>query len=212
MEKVIVSFDLDGTLTTHDFTRGVWGEGVPRLLAEKKRISLDEASQFCTDAYHTEGDASIHWYQLDYWLDFFGLHEADANEVILGSADKIRLFDDVRSTLDRLKEKNFSLIIFSNATRLFLDIEVSVLKIGPYFDEIISLPDDWGMLKSDSRAFARLKEKKGELVHAGDHICYDYEVPRSIGIDAFHVWRGAGPRNADSLLSLDDLVDRMVCA
>ncbi|MCD6570754.1 MAG: HAD family hydrolase [Deltaproteobacteria bacterium] len=213
MEKgLTVSFDLDGTLTKHTFVDGVWNEGIPYIVAKKRGISFEDARSLCMEAYKAEGESSIRWYQLGYWMNFFDIQDIDVNKLVLRFTDRICVFDDAIPVLERLKRDNCTLIIFSNATRPFLDKEVSVSKIAPYFDKIISLPDDWGMLKAQTQAFVRLRSiVDGEFIHAGDHIYYDYEVPRSVGIDAFHIWRGSGPKRNDSLTSLEAFTDRVLC-
>jgi FMN phosphatase YigB (HAD superfamily) len=214
MEKrVTVSFDLDGTLTQHDFADGVWNEGIPAIVAQRKGICLKDAQKLCAEAYTAEGDASIKWYQLGYWLEQFGINDIDVDGLISGFTHKIGLFDDVLPAIDILKKKGFRLIIFSNASRPFLDREVRESDLSKFFDDIISLPDDWDMVKAEARAFSKLRcMTDGGLIHVGDHISYDYEVPKSIGIEAFHIWRGTGPKNDESLSSLRSLADRMVCA
>lgn len=205
-----VSFDLDGTLTRHTFVDSIWHEGLPYIVADKRGISFEDAKALCMEAYRAEGESSIRWYQLKYWADFFDI-DIDVNKLISRFTDRIGVFDDTVPVLERLKKDNCRLVIFSNATRAFLDKEVSFSGIAPYFDHIISLPDDWGMLKAQTQAYIRLRSVvDGELIHIGDHIYYDYEVPRSVGIDAFHIWRGSGPRADDSLTGLTDFIDRVL--
>lgn len=79
-----ISFDLDGTLTDPAFVDGVWNEGLPRILAEHQGIDYQEACRLCRDAYCTEGESSIRWYQLSYWLNHFDLHHVDEATVISG--------------------------------------------------------------------------------------------------------------------------------
>jgi FMN phosphatase YigB (HAD superfamily) len=207
---VNISFDLDGTLSDLAFVDGVWLEGLPRLVAASRGIAQDEAARICLDAYRTEGEASINWYRLSHWLDHFGLGHVDEQGLIEEFIPRIRIFEDARRAVERLKGQGFGLVLFSNAPRAFLDREVRHGGLEGSFDTIISLPDDWGMVKSQQEAFLRLKSVlKGGLVHVGDHVRFDWEVPRQAGIEAFHLWRGKGPRLEDSLMSLDEFVDRM---
>jgi FMN phosphatase YigB (HAD superfamily) len=207
-----ISFDLDGTLTDLAFVDGVWNEGLPRLVGRSRGIALEEAMQLCMDAYRSEGEASIKWYQLSHWLDYFGLNHVDEEELIKGFIPRIKIFEDALRAVTHFKHKGYPLILFSNAPRPFLDKEVHYCSLGGYFDTIVSLPDDWGMVKSQGEAFVRLKSYvNSEVVHVGDHILFDCEIPREAGVKAFHIWRGKGPRLHDSLESLDEFVDRIVC-
>lgn len=206
-----ISFDLDGTLTDLAFVDGVWNEGLPELVAEELGMGIDEAVRLCMEAYRSEGDASIKWYLLSHWLDHFGLEHIDEDDLISGFIHRIRAFDDGMRALSTLKGLGFPLVLFSNAPRRFLDKEVQHCGLEPFFDTIISLPDDWGTVKAHAEAFLSLEGLMGTgVVHVGDHVRFDCEVPRSAGLEAYHLWRGRGPRLDDSLESLDQFVDRIV--
>jgi FMN phosphatase YigB (HAD superfamily) len=209
--RLSISFDLDGTLTHLAFVDGVWNEGLPALVAASRGIDLDEAVRQCMDAYRSEGDASIKWYQLSHWLDHFGLEHVDEEELISGFIPRIRAFEDGLRVVSSLKDLGYPLILFSNAPRRFLDKEVQHCGLEAFFDAIISLPDDWGTVKSKEEAFVRLGSfAGGDVVHVGDHVRFDCEVPRRAGLQAYHLWRGRGPRRSDSLPSLDHFLDRIV--
>jgi HAD superfamily hydrolase (TIGR01549 family) len=210
--RLSVSLDLDGTLTDLAFVDGVWNEGLPKLLAAHRGMEYSDARSFCRDSYQVEGDTSIRWYQLSYWLAHFELHHVDENILISDFISRITLFEDVIPALSLLKRSGHRLVLFSNAPRPFLDREVQHCSLHDYFDEMISLPDDWGMVKSHEDAYRRLEASLGSrLIHAGDHRSFDYEIPRRAGINAYHIWRGKGPRHDDSLLDLGQLVDRIMC-
>ncbi|MEN6448343.1 MAG: HAD family hydrolase [Syntrophaceae bacterium] len=205
-----VSLDLDGTLTDLAFVDGVWNEGLPKLVAEHRGIDYAHARELCRDAYLQEGEASIRWYQLSYWLDRFDLQHVDEDAVITGFTSRISLFADVIPALTTLRQEGCRLVLFSNAPRPFLDQEVCHTSLDDYLDEMISLPDDWGMVKSGEEAYLRLLASlDGEVVHAGDHLSFDVEVPRRAGITAYHIWRGTGAKLDDSLTDLGQLVDRI---
>ena len=202
-----VSFDLDGTLSTHAFAEAVWDEALPGALARRRDMSLDEARRFCRSAYAAEGDASIHWYQLSYWLKTLDLADLAPQDLVHAGTAHIRLFDDAIPTLERLKDAGVDLVIFSNAARIFLDAEVRLAGLDRYVAECISVTDDWGMVKADPRAFEKLRERSGVCVHVGDHLSYDYHVPRALGIEAYHIWRGSGERTPESITNLNDIVE-----
>ncbi|HQI82874.1 MAG TPA: HAD hydrolase-like protein [Deltaproteobacteria bacterium] len=206
-----VSFDLDGTLTDLAFVDGVWNEGLPELVAEELGVGVDEAARLCMEAYLSEGDASIKWYRLAFWLERFGLGHVDEDALISAFTGRIRAFEDGLRALRALRERGYPLVLFSNAPRAFLDREVEQCGLEPFFDTIVSLPDDWDTVKSQEAAFVRLQGLVGtDVVHVGDHILFDYEVPRRAGLEAYHLWRGKGPRLEHSLASLDCFVDRII--
>jgi FMN phosphatase YigB (HAD superfamily) len=199
----VISFDLDGTLTTRTFADAVWDEGIPSRVSLNYKIPKETARFLCRNAYETIGDRSIKYYQLPFWLKYFGL-EDDAKEIIKSFSESIALYDDVIPTVSRLKKQGFKLVIFSNATRLFLDEEMSKSGLSPYFDFVVSLPDDWNTLKSAPSAFSKLESEAGSFIHIGDNIHHDFETPVKAGYIAYHVFRGDGERHERSIDSLDE--------
>lgn len=205
-----ISFDLDGTLTTTSFADSVWLEGLPRLLAEKSGMSFESARQTCIEAYAGVGEDSLLWYRLPHWLGHFGLEGVDGNSFIEGFSSRVELFDDVLPVLEALREEGHDLILFSNAARPFLNVEVARCALEPYFAAVISVSDDWGLVKSDPRAFLKLKSLAGpDLVHVGDHPRFDCQVPRSLGIPAYLVSRDHRPRPEGALASLHEFLRLM---
>lgn len=198
-----ISFDLDGTLSSNRFVDSIWLEGLPGFVAEKSRIDFSSAQRMCIDAYSQVGDSSLLWYQLPYWLDFFGLKGLEPKDLVQRYASRVEFYDDVHPVLRGLKEEGFHLILFSNAARDFLDVEVSQGALEPYFDRIISVSDDWGMVKADPEAFKKLRQSvPGKVVHIGDHHRFDYEVPMSVGITAYHLCRESSSAVNGSLTDL----------
>ena len=205
MKEKVVSFDLDGTLTDYSFTSGVWEEGIPLEFARKNSISFEEARAYCRQCYDTVGEVSIKWYLVDYWLDYLGLSHISINSLIEPYMNRINLFMDAEPVLKKLKSNNRKLVMFSNASRCFLDAEVKDTGIEKYFDRIISLPDDWGMVKSDKEAFSKLESMIGHFVHVGDSVACDYESPKRAGIESYHVFRGIGKKLPDSFITLKEI-------
>jgi len=122
----VISFDLDGTLVTDEFSQIVWHKGIPELYAEKYGCGFDEARKFIFQEYEKVG--AIEWYYIRYWLKFFGL--ANNWEKLFGKfKDRIKLYPEVQEVLSTLKQ-SYKLIITSNAAREFLDIEIKESNIS----------------------------------------------------------------------------------
>jgi putative hydrolase of the HAD superfamily len=207
-QRLTISFDLDGTLTTSTFVDSVWLEGLPRLVARKHGIGFERAREQCIEAYTQVGDDSLLWYEFPYWLEHFGIEGVDPEGFIAEQGSKLELFDDVLPVLTRLKEQGHDLILFSNAARPFLNVEVSEGGLAPFFSAMISVSSDWGTVKSDPGAFEKLKALAGpDLVHVGDHVKFDYEVPMSVGITSFIVARESQAASRHTLSSLFELLE-----
>ncbi len=198
----IISFDLDGTLIDPEFTNWVWGHGIPTLYAKKNGIDFEEAKERVEKEYRKVGEGALEWYDIKYWLNFFGVNP-DWKALMERYSDKIKVYSDVNHVLDRLKERN-SLILASNAGREFIDIELRATGIGRYFDRIFSATSDFGQVKKTIHFYQTicqvLKVSPGEMVHVGDHYEFDYLVPRSIGIHAFYLDR-SGKEKGEFILS-----------
>ncbi|MFH1087761.1 MAG: HAD family hydrolase, partial [Chloroflexota bacterium] len=79
-EIKVVSFDVEGTLVTLDFSSCVWYEAIPGVYARKKGLSVDEARQALKEEYDRVGDQRREWYDIHYWFQCFDL--GDPGEVL----------------------------------------------------------------------------------------------------------------------------------
>ena len=104
--------------------------------------------------------------------------------------------------LDRLRER-YSLIILSNAAREFIEVEMRRGGLAGYFEHVFSATSDFGLVKKSPEFYRRICELLGvrpqRLIHVGDHWEFDYQVPRKMGIVAFHLSRG-GERSGDGVI------------
>lgn len=184
--KKIVSFDLDGTLVSQEFGEMVWNYGIPIEYARKYGLSLDEAKNIVLSEYKSVGDGSILWYDLEYWIRRFGL-DLQAKELLERYEMHIRIIDGVKEGLRKLKEK-FVLIVSSNASRIFLEKELKHTDIEHFFSKVFSATSDFKMVKKEKLFYEKIMDilsvSADEMIHIGDHPVFDYEVPRSLGMEA----------------------------
>lgn len=187
MRFKVISFDVEGTLTTHRFSEVIWEQAIPRLYSEKKGISLREAISYVFNEYEKVGNERIEWYDIRYWFDYFGLD--DYKNLLAKYKHEISYYPEVRKTLEELS-KNYRLIISSNSPREFLELEIEKIKV--YFNKIFSAPSDFKQVKTADfyKAVCDILGIKFEdMVHVGDHWNYDFVVPRKTGIYAFYLDR-----------------------
>ncbi len=203
----IISFDMDGTLIDPGFTDWVWGYGIPTLYAEKRGLAFETAKSVVEAEYRKVGPDAIEWYDIKYWFQFFQLGDG-WNKLMKQFVDKISVYSDVIPILNRLKGK-FPLVLTSNATREFIDIELEAVVLRSYFDRIFSATSDFGELKKTTDFYRRICQILGsppeEVVHVGDHLHYDYRVPRALGIHAYYLDRSAQESGDFVLWNLIDL-------
>ena len=195
--KKIISFDLDGTLVHSDYGNIVWNQGIPEEYAKKYDIPFVDAKQMIVAEYRAIGDTDLLWYDIEYWLDKFGLGVSP--DVLLNRYEShIMLKPNVETVLKNLSRR-YRLIVASNAARIFVEKELSHTGIGGYFDHIVSATTDYRIVKKQEGFYRKLCSdldiQPGELVHIGDHLVFDYETPMSLGIDAFYVSHDGTPHN-----------------
>jgi HAD superfamily hydrolase (TIGR01549 family) len=202
---------MDGTLVDPEFTDWVWLHGIPKLYAQKRGFSFDEAKALVVEEYQKVGEGAIEWYDIKYWFRLFQLDQTW--EILMEHyADKISAYQDARQILERLKER-YPIVLASNAGREFIDIEMEVTGLGRYFDRIFSATSDFRVVKKTIQFYQQvceiLKAEPEEIVHVGDHYEFDYLVPRSLGIQAFYLDRSV-KQSEDSVLSdLRDLEKKL---
>ena len=203
-ETKIVSFDVDGTLVTLDFSYCVWFEAIPRVYAEKNGLEVAEARRTLKEEYDRIGDQRLEWYDIHYWFRCLDL--GDPQQVLTNCTNVIAYYPDVIETLASLKP-NFRLIAASSSPREFLDY---ILRdIEPYFERVFSSISDLCQLKS-ADFYLHICQETGvspqEIVHIGDSWQLDYLFPRQVDIQAFYLDRkGQNQNHQHTLASLTDL-------
>jgi putative hydrolase of the HAD superfamily len=207
-----ISFDMDGTLISPEFTDWVWSHGIPILYAEKFGIPFEVSKAFVEGEYRKVGEEAIEWYDIKYWFRFFqlGTHWQNLMERYV---DKIKVYPDAHPLLARL-ENRFSLVLTTNAGREFIDIELKASGLGKYFDKIFSATSDFGEVKKTINFYHRICQILGahpnEIVHVGDHNEFDYLVPRKLAICAFYLDRSGKQKGDFVIRDLTELEKRLL--
>jgi HAD superfamily hydrolase (TIGR01549 family) len=85
------------------------------------------------------------------------------------------------------------LIVISNAPHEFLEVELDVSGLKPYFHQVFSAVSDFGKTKKEEDVYRQVCDTVGvthtELVHVGDDWQFDYRTPRRLGIAAYYLNR-----------------------
>lgn len=204
----LISFDLDGTLTTPEFVDAVWRIGIPQQYAEQQAISLEKAQEAIFRRYDTMGDNELNWYDLPFWIQYLKL-DVSPEQLLSQSQHLIALFPDVLPALSFLHEC-YELIIISNANRMFLDREVSVTGIGRFFKKIYSATSDFGRVKRDEEIYQKVCDIIGvsiaDIIHVGDHREFDCETPRRIGMQSYFLDRSRHETGPHVVHGLDEFI------
>jgi FMN phosphatase YigB (HAD superfamily) len=208
--KKVISFDLDGTLVHGQFGDMVWHHGIPGKYSEKHGIPFEEAQKLILKEYELIGDANLLWYDVGYWLTKFGL-TVSAQELLDTYVHHIAVIPHALDVIRVLRER-YRLVIASNAGRIFVEKELTQAGLTDYFEYVVSATSDLGMVKKEERFYrtlaANIGVSLGDLVHVGDHAVFDYEVPRSLGIECYH-YNPSGKSNGSLINDLRELLKKL---
>jgi FMN phosphatase YigB (HAD superfamily) len=209
--KKIISFDMDGTLVDGAYGNMVWLDGMPRRYAQRHGLPLAEAKRIVLEHYDSVGEGSIFWYDMAYWLRRFDL-SFSIPDLLDEYVRYIRVLPNVAQVLQRLAEE-YTLVIASNAARIFVEKEMSECGLADYFDHTISATSDFALVKKQEKFFRRLCDVMGatpeQIVHVGDHAVFDVEVPLRVGLTAFH-YNPDGPSHANTIRDFKELLELLL--
>ena len=182
---------MNGTLTQDHFVEAIWGEGVPGLYSLARRIPLDEAKRYVFAEYDKVGETRVEWYDIKYWFRSFGLGD-DWRGLLEGLQHEARPFSDAVHVLEGLSQE-YQLIVTSNASTEFIDIELGAAGLRGYFTHVFSSTSDFGEVKKTPDVYLKVCQILGiepkEMVHIGDHRHFDFTAPRQLGVTAFFLDR-----------------------
>lgn len=199
----IISFDVEGTLVTTEFSAAIWFEMIPELFADRYGIEFNEAINQVRQAYDSVGDQRLEWYDVQYWFDRFDLGRADIAMERFQS--KVRYYPEVIEVLDRLSD-HYKLTIASGSPRPFL--KHLLHDIEHYFTAIFSSVSDFKQIKTADfylTICSILGVNPNQIVHIGDNLQFDFNEPSRAGITAFHLDREHNTGNPASLNNLSQL-------
>jgi len=207
MKKILISFDVDGTMVKPDYNELIWFKEIPRLYAKKHSIDFEKAKKLVIREYEKVGEDDMRWYLLSHWLRHFGFN-VRGEEILEKYASCVELYPDVIPALDRLK-RNYILIVASAMTKDFIAVKLRKEGLFKYFKRIFSAISDFSMIKKETAFYQRIYQTLGispaQLIHIGDNYKADYLVPRKLGIISFYLNRnGNDPHHlfdTDSIVS-----------
>ncbi len=202
----VISFDAEGTLASHAFSRTVWQEVVPRMYGQKHGIPFEQAASQVFSQYHCIGPNRKEWYDIDYWFRRLGLGESAP--VIEAYRSLIEFYPESTPVLDALCGR-YRLVVASSTPFEFL--RPLLRDVEGWIERYFSATSSLGRVKDEEffRWMCReLCAKPAEVLHVGDSWDHDYLSSSAAGIRALYLDRsGAGNNCLHSLLDLAALLD-----
>lgn len=203
LEQVkVISFDAEGTLASHAFSRTIWQEIVPRMYGEKHGIPFEQAAEQVFAQYHRIGPNRKEWYDIGYWFQRLALGEA--LPVIEAHRSLIEYYPESRPVLDALCGR-YQLVVASSTPLEFL--RPLLRDVEGVFARYFSATSALGRLKDEAffRWMSReLAVEASEILHVGDSRDHDYVSASAAGMTALYLDRSGEENNC--LHSLLDVV------
>ena len=206
----VVSFDMEGTLIDHSYSKQIWEGDIPALYAEAHGIPLEDARRRVLSEYAEVGEGQPEWYDVGYWWKRLGLPHY-WRDLPRRRKGECNVYPDVPRALTRLG-KRYPLIISSNTIREFLTIQLECIDYP--FSRVFSAPSDFASVKKAPDFYQRicdeLEIEPAELAHVGDHPEFDYRAPKLLGVEAYHLDRSRELNGEDIVRDLNDFVERLL--
>jgi putative hydrolase of the HAD superfamily len=101
----------------------------------------------------------------------------------------------------------------TNAIREFVELELGKAEMKDCFERVFSSTSDFGVVKKTVKLYQRVCDILGvspqEMIHVGDDWNFDFDVPRRLGILAFHLDRPGKHEGEFVIQSLEELTRKL---
>jgi len=129
-----VLLDMDGTLLDLNFDTHIWLEHLPKRVAEKQEIDLDEAKMALYSQYKAL-EGTMDWYCLDYWSQTLDMDIPLLKEEV---THLIAIHPYVSEFLDAIRKIGKRAVLVTNAHQKSLSLKMKHTPIGDHLDAVIS--------------------------------------------------------------------------
>jgi putative hydrolase of the HAD superfamily len=150
-----VLLDMDGTLLDLGYDKRFWGEHLPRRIADRRGIAVEEAQRLMRPIFDSTA-GTLDWYCIEYWsraldIDIVALKRATRHE--------IDWLPEARDFLARLKTAGKRVALVTNAHPEILAIKDAHLGVCRRFDAVYS-SHDFGEPKESAAFWPRLAARE----------------------------------------------------
>lgn len=206
MENKWITFDLDGTLMQNPFGKWVFPE-INRIVKKENKYAKDIHSQLVLEhKSRMDKDKIVEAYDWDDILQEVikrnGLQiNLDIEKLVISHSISPKVYlleEDLLASLEKFKEKGFSLAAVTNGYYKYQLPVLKTLGLLPYFDLVIT-PDREGYAKPNIKMLKRLIEKATIVAHVGDRIDHDIVFSNELGIAPILMYKNM----PESLMKVD---------
>ncbi|HIQ03913.1 MAG TPA: HAD family hydrolase [Desulfurococcales archaeon] len=196
MKISVISLDFAGVIVSKSFIDYFWLELVPYAYSLRHSIPLSKAKSTVYEEYEKVGSNRIEWYLVDYWAKKFRIEEYIPKLLDIARS-KIVVYNDAREVIPKLASKVSNIIIATNTSIEFINLFFDAYpEFKRYIKKVYSCVSHYNMPHKTREFYESIVEdlhiKPEEILHVGDDPIYDYEIPKSIGINAIIVCRSRG--------------------
>lgn len=126
--------DMDGVILDNTYDNNFWQNQIPAVIAKNKGISFDDAKRLAIQIFNFKKNTKD-WYDIDYWSNMLNV-DIEAEKRSSLSFDRIKLYEGVTETLNKLKNR-YRLLLITNAHRKTLNIKLEKYDLAPYFENML---------------------------------------------------------------------------
>jgi HAD superfamily hydrolase (TIGR01509 family) len=149
-----VLLDMDGTLLDLHFDNHFWLEVVPRVWAERNRLTLAEGRRQMMARYQAV-EGTLDWYSVDYWS-----RQLDLDIPLLKREVEhlIAVHPHVIPFLDRVRTSGRPMVLVTNAHFKVIELKFRRTALGGHFDHVYT-SHDFGIPKEDPDFWRELAQR-----------------------------------------------------
>lgn len=126
--------DMDGVILDNTYDNNFWQNQIPAVIAKNKGISFEDAKRLAIQIFNFKKNTKD-WYDIDYWSNMLNV-DIEAEKRSSLSFDRIKLYEGVTETLNKLKNR-YRLLLITNAHRKTLNIKLEKYDLAPYFENML---------------------------------------------------------------------------
>lgn len=186
----VVSFNVDGSFVDKSsFEDLFWYEEIPALYSRHFKVSQEKSKAVVQEAYKGISLMDPQWWRPETWFKMLKI-EPDEGKMLKDLKGNFMEHRDVRPAIDQIYSSHrYKLVAITNSSKAYLGYKLKTLDMQGYFTKVISAVDDFERVKREVGAYQEIFSSFGvapeEVVHVGDDIHMDFDVPSSMRINAF---------------------------